>query len=70
MAKHVTHYYTASGWDDDYHAGCHIEVYEKTSSSMSHVTCKFCLRNHEANLAQLKREIAAQAAKQGAPNGQ
>lgn len=59
MAKHVTHFYEASGFDDDYFAGCHIETYGRSSRYWPAVTCKHCLRNHAKYLAQLKRERAA-----------
>lgn len=62
MAKHVTHFYEASGWDDDYFAGCHIEIYEKTSRDWGAVTCKHCLRNHAKFQAQVARESAARIA--------
>lgn len=59
MARHVTHYLWTSGWPDDEWAGCHMEVYEKSSSHWPAVTCKHCLRNRANELAQIDRERAA-----------
>ena len=69
MAPHKTHYYVASGWDDDYVAGCHIETYEKTSRDMANVTCAFCIRNDAKDRALIEAEhvLRAQADQKAAP---
>lgn len=58
MSGYVTHYLWESGWPDDYVAGCHIEVYERHSSTMKNVTCKHCLRNDMKWKAENKRAEA------------